>query len=278
MDPVFAFFAALGGYLIGSVSFARLMIRAQGMEGRNDLIRREVEGSDADFVSDSVGGTTVAEQLGRRLGCLTALLDIAKPIVVILATLAFLPDEHYHLIAGVFTVVGHNYPVFHRFDGGRGMSTLVGGFLVVDPLGFFATQVTAMALGIAVRRVLVLRWSGIVFMIPWLFVVQGVPEGLFAVAGRGHPPRSAGHRRTPPDGGLLGEGGAVQHSEVAEAASVTGSRLADRTNLADVRSVGAPEEGAPPWRFRSPNRRQTSFWRSALTPTGVSYGKALRSR
>lgn len=182
MDPVFAFFAALGGYLIGSVSFARLMIRAQGMEGRNDLIRREVEGSDADFVSDSVGGTTVAEQLGRRLGCLTALLDIAKPIVVILATLAFLPDEHYHLIAGVFTVVGHNYPVFHRFDGGRGMSTLVGGFLVVDPLGFFATQVTAMALGIAVRRVLVLRWSGIVFMIPWLFVVQGVPEGLFAVA------------------------------------------------------------------------------------------------
>ncbi len=183
MDPLLVIVAALAGYLVGSVSFARLMIRAKGIEGRNDLIEREVEGSEADFASDSIGATAVGEQLGRRLGCLTALLDIAKPIIVILASLAFFPDGNYHLIAGVGTIIGHNYPLYHRFDGGRGMSTLVGSFLVLDPIGFFATQLAAMGLGIAVRRVLVLRWSGIVFMIPWLFLAKGVPEGLFALVG-----------------------------------------------------------------------------------------------
>jgi glycerol-3-phosphate acyltransferase PlsY len=181
MDPWLAAAALLGGYLLGSVSFARVIIRLRDPGAAHQKVRREVEGSDSDFEGHSVSATSVGDLYGSRMGCLTAFLDIAKGVLAVGVTLALLPDGDYHLLAGLGAVTGHNRPIYHQFDGGTGMSTVMGAFLVLDWTGLVVTQLVAMGLGIAIGRVLVLRWSGIVLMIPWLWLAVGLPEGLFAL-------------------------------------------------------------------------------------------------
>ena len=174
--------AAVGGYLLGSLSFARMVMRLAAPEREYQKIHREIEGSDADFEGHSVSANSVREQLGPRLGCLTAILDASKAAIAALAFLAIAPDEHHYLIAALAAIVGHIYPIYHRFEGGMGLSTVYGAFLVLDWVGVVATTVLGMAIGTLMGRVLVLRWSGVVLMIPWLWWTGGMAEGLFALA------------------------------------------------------------------------------------------------
>jgi glycerol-3-phosphate acyltransferase PlsY len=66
--------------------------------------------------------------------------------------------------------VGHNWPVFHRFKGGRGLSPIYGGLFVVDFIGVWVTSFGGMLFGlIIVRDVVVSFLAGLWFMIPWLW-------------------------------------------------------------------------------------------------------------
>ena len=62
-----------------------------------------------------------------------------------------------------------------------GISTVYGSFLALDWIGVIATTLISMAAGILMGKVLVLRWSGVVLMIPWLWWTGGTAEGLFAL-------------------------------------------------------------------------------------------------
>jgi glycerol-3-phosphate acyltransferase PlsY len=159
--------AAVGGYLIGSLSFARIIMRlvAPGLEHRD--IHREATGSDAGFDSTSISATALGKQLGERYGCLTALLDAGKAAVVALVFRAWQPGEPYYMIAATTAIVGHNYPLYHRFRGGRGLSTLYGGFFVLDGLGVIVTALVGLVSGILLEQVVLIRWLGILLMIPW---------------------------------------------------------------------------------------------------------------
>jgi glycerol-3-phosphate acyltransferase PlsY len=167
--------AAIAGYLLGSVSFARLTMRLAAPGRVVGDVRREVEGSTVDFEAHKVSATAIREQLGTRFGCLTAILDASKGAVVALAFLMAFPDTPYYLIAAAGAIVGHILPVYHRFRGGGGLSTIYGTFLVVDWVGVVATTIVALVAGIAAGKVLVIRWSGIVLMIPWLWWRTGDP-------------------------------------------------------------------------------------------------------
>lgn len=167
--------AAVAGYLIGSVSFARLTMRVAAPGRVVGEVRREVEGSEEDFEAHKVSATAIREQLGTRFGCLTAILDASKAAGVALAFLAAFPDQPYYLIAGAGAIVGHILPVYHRFKGGGGLSTIYGAFLVVDWIGVVVTAVAALVAGTTIGKVLVIRWSGIVLMVPWLWWRTGDP-------------------------------------------------------------------------------------------------------
>lgn len=167
--------AAVAGYLIGSVSFARLTMRVAAPGRAIDDVRREVEGATEDFEAAKVSATAIREQLGARFGCLTAILDASKAAVAALVFLALFPDEPLYVVAAGGAIVGHILPVYHRFRGGGGLSTIYGAFLVIDWVGVVATAIVALAAGIAVGKVLVIRWSGIVLMIPWLWWRTGDP-------------------------------------------------------------------------------------------------------
>jgi glycerol-3-phosphate acyltransferase PlsY len=120
MSPWTVLLAAVSGYLIGSLSFARIMMRVVAPGQEYQKIRRDVPGTEEQFEGHSVSANSVRVQLGSRYGCLTALLDAAKAAVPALVFRAWQPAEPYYLIAATAAIVGHIYPLYYRFQGGWG--------------------------------------------------------------------------------------------------------------------------------------------------------------
>jgi glycerol-3-phosphate acyltransferase PlsY len=161
--------AAIVGYISGSVSYARLVARLVDPDRKISRIRVSVPGQKDTYVeSDSVSATTVRLQYGARYGGLVSILDMLKAAIPMLVFKLWQPDQPYYLIASVMAVVGHNWPIFFRFKGGRGLSCIIGSFFVLDWLGTIVTIVLGFLIGYRSRNMLVITGGGIVLMIPWI--------------------------------------------------------------------------------------------------------------
>ncbi len=110
--------AALIGYAIGSAPISYLIVRA----ARGIDLRREGSGN--------VGATNVYRTSGAPIAVAVLLVDIAKGAVSVLIAG---PGET-SVIAGTAAVVGHIYPVWLAFRGGKGVATATGVFAVVAPM------------------------------------------------------------------------------------------------------------------------------------------------
>ncbi|MFY9552178.1 MAG: glycerol-3-phosphate 1-O-acyltransferase PlsY [Thermoanaerobaculia bacterium] len=108
-------------YLLGSISFAVLVVRLS--TGKD--IRTEGSGN--------AGATNVLRAHGKRLGLAVAALDIAKGAAGVLLVRAVTADPRYAAAAAFAAILGHVFPIFHGFRGGKGVATAVGAFLVLAP-------------------------------------------------------------------------------------------------------------------------------------------------
>ncbi len=113
----------LGGYLLGSISSTYLIGRWLG----NKDLRQ--------YGSGTLGGSMVYEHVGRWAVVPVVLFDIAKATLPALVGLRLGLGEMVAAAAGLAAAIGHNWSVFLRFTGGRGMATFVGVWLVFFPLG-----------------------------------------------------------------------------------------------------------------------------------------------
>lgn len=173
MDPLTAFAAGAIGYLLGSISFARLVGR---LVAPNTDITKWVEplpNSNLVYEDDAVSATLVNLHIGARYGCLTSMLDMLKAVLPMLAFRHWAPEQPYFLIVSAMALVGHNWPLFHGFVGGRGESVVYGSMLVIDTIGPVVTNAAAVFLGLLFGQVHLVRWSGIVLLIPWLWFRTG---------------------------------------------------------------------------------------------------------
>jgi glycerol-3-phosphate acyltransferase PlsY len=161
--------AGVTGYLIGSISFARVLLALLAPGADVSRIEHTVEGSGEVFESGSISATAVRFQLGARYGCLVAILDILKALVPTLLFKLWKPDVPYYLLTATFSIVGHNYPLYYGFEGGRGLSTVYGGLLVLDWVGVVVTSTVGMVLSGLLGQVLLMRWAGLILMIPWIW-------------------------------------------------------------------------------------------------------------
>jgi glycerol-3-phosphate acyltransferase PlsY len=112
----------IAGYLIGSVPFALLLARRWGA---TDLRR---------VGSGNVGAANVLRASGVTAGVLVAVLDIAKGAASVMLAERISPNPSSAALAGVAAIVGHIYPVWLRFRGGKGVATACGVFSVLTPL------------------------------------------------------------------------------------------------------------------------------------------------
>jgi glycerol-3-phosphate acyltransferase PlsY len=183
MELGIAILACLIGYLCGSISSARLVTRRVAPNTDLKLIQQPIPNTDIIFESDSISASMVRIKVGTRYGCLTAILDILKVFIPTLAFKLWQPALPYFLITAVFGLIGHDWPLYHHFKGGRGESAIIGGMLVIDPLGLVLTNLAGGVIGWLVGDVLVLRWSFLILIIPWLWFSTQEPAYLiYAIA------------------------------------------------------------------------------------------------
>jgi len=108
-------------YLLGSVLFGELIARAKGVN------LREVG-------SGNVGATNVSRALGKKYGVVVFLLDMLKGFIpTALAVKLFGIDSLWVVLVGLAAVLGHMFPLYFGFKGGKGVATAFGVLLAVSP-------------------------------------------------------------------------------------------------------------------------------------------------
>lgn len=170
MDPKIALAAAFVGYLFGAISFARFVARfaVPGIDISTTMM--EIPGKDIGLEMKSVSATSVMMHTGPKYGCLTSILDMAKVSIPTLIFMLLYPGENYFLITAVTGVAGHNFPIYYKFKGGRGVSPIFGGLLVIDWLAIPVTVLMSNILGLALFRNVMIAYTGFtILLIPWMW-------------------------------------------------------------------------------------------------------------
>ena len=142
MPPALLIFAA---YLLGSIPFGYLIVRATG---RGDV--RETG-------SGGTGATNVTRRAGKGAGVLTLALDAFKgALAVVLARWLLAPNfgiNWWVAACALAVVVGHVFPVWLKFRGGKGVATGLGAFLCLAPLAVACAALVFVAVVAATRYV-----------------------------------------------------------------------------------------------------------------------------
>ena len=186
-DNIEMLLAAAGvGYLIGSLSFAIIVAAAKGVDIRT-------------VGSGNPGATNVKRALGKGAGNIVFLLDFLKGLIPALWPMFFY-DEGSGLLSVLGltgAILGHNFPVYYGFKGGKGVATTMGGLLAIMPmvmlmgivvwLIIFYTQRIVSVAAIAFGLVLPFAAWGLQSWLPEWFVnilgksVTGRAELVFAI-------------------------------------------------------------------------------------------------
>jgi glycerol-3-phosphate acyltransferase PlsY len=87
-----------------------------------------------DLGSRSMGATNVLRLKGWKLALPVMVADILKGFLPVFLALKLFPDKRFALLCGFLAVLGHCFPIFIKFKGGKGVATAVGVFSAVAPL------------------------------------------------------------------------------------------------------------------------------------------------
>jgi glycerol-3-phosphate acyltransferase PlsY len=156
-------------YLIGSIPFGLVIARIAGI---GDITKQG---------SGNIGATNVTRIGGKKLGAATLVLDGIKGIIAILIARFAAPENpDLQIYAAVIAVIGHIFPVFLKFKGGKGVATTLAVVLFLSPvvgLGtvaiwlavFFTTRISSAAALVAIASMPILAFflakdSGILFL------------------------------------------------------------------------------------------------------------------
>lgn len=152
------FFCMLAGYLLGSLSPATLFSKLKKV----DLKR---------VGTKNPGAANALLMLGRGYGAAVMLLDMAKAAVSVLLARALFPASAVApLLAGGFAILGHIFPFYMGFKGGKGLAPFAGVVLAYDPPCFFILLVLGVGLMLIVNYTYALPLSAT----PLFPLMQGV--------------------------------------------------------------------------------------------------------
>jgi len=119
------FLLILASYLIGSLPFGLFIGKLAGAD-----VRKEGSGN--------IGATNVSRVLGKKLGAATLCCDVLKSYLPMLAAHKLLAGQEnaglWVAVCGFAAVVGHIFPLYLKFKGGKGVATALGMFLFLSPV------------------------------------------------------------------------------------------------------------------------------------------------
>ncbi|MEN9888388.1 MAG: putative glycerol-3-phosphate acyltransferase [Pseudomonadota bacterium] len=134
MQNLLPFAAVLGGYLLGSMSFAVIVSRLMGLSDPRS------------YGSKNPGATNVLRSGSKKAAILTLVLDAVKGWLPVWCVLHWGAASDLSVsvaaLSGLAAFLGHLYPVFFRFQGGKGVATALGVLVGVHPLLALASLMT----------------------------------------------------------------------------------------------------------------------------------------
>ena len=134
---------AAASYVLGSIPFGYLLVRIF----KGEDVRASGSGN--------IGATNVARK-SPALGAATLLLDTAKGLAAVLVARVLFGGPHQQLImttAAFFAVLGHLFPVWLKFRGGKGVATTLGAFILLTPKSILCMVVLFLLIAVAFRYV-----------------------------------------------------------------------------------------------------------------------------
>lgn len=108
-------------YFVGSIPFSYILPYIKGVDVRK-------------VGSGNVGGTNALRAGGPVIGFVSMFLDIFKSFIVVLIARLLGFDLIWILLAGTFAIIGHDYPIYMKFKGGKGVASTLGFVFAVNPL------------------------------------------------------------------------------------------------------------------------------------------------
>ncbi|MGM0437272.1 MAG: glycerol-3-phosphate 1-O-acyltransferase PlsY [Bacillota bacterium] len=138
------FFLAILSYLIGSVPTAY-------------IITKKINGEDIrKFGSGNIGATNAARVLGIKMGILVAVIDILKGYFAVILIQMVIPQEsslYILFLLALIVIIGHNFSIFLKFSGGKGVATTIGIVMRIFPIGFLILTIIWFLITIITRYV-----------------------------------------------------------------------------------------------------------------------------
>ena len=131
---------AVIGYLIGTVNPAYLLGKLKGFD-----IRKKGSGN--------AGASNALILFGKTMGVVCAVFDIAKAALSVCLTAVLFPDTDTFAVATACCILGHIFPFYMSFRGGKGLACLAGAFLVLDPRVFTVALAIALVIALATRYI-----------------------------------------------------------------------------------------------------------------------------
>ena len=177
ITPLLPVLAALAAYLVGSLSFAVIVSRAMGLSDPRT------------YGSGNPGATNVLRSGSRAAAILTLVLDALKGFVPVLLAVRLGPahglgDGTVALVA-LAAFLGHVWPVFFRFRGGKGVATAAGALFGIDPLLGAATLATWIIIAAFFRYSSLASIVAAVFAPFWQLLTEGSGPIAFALIAMG---------------------------------------------------------------------------------------------
>ncbi len=163
--------AAAIGYLLGSIPSGLLAGRlARGIDVR-------------EFGSGKTGFTNVLRTVGPRWGVVVLVADLAKGAIPVVIARVLTDEPYVQTVAGLAAAIGHDWPIFAGFSGGRGVAASFGAALAMNPIAAAALIPVGIGL-VAVTRIMSLMSVGMAPLLAVVFVAlaaTGIHPWAYAV-------------------------------------------------------------------------------------------------
>lgn len=158
-------------YLLGSIPFGFVIGKLKGVDVRK-------------YGSGNIGTSNVARTLGKKAAILTLLGDGLKGLILVLLAKVLLENEIWVVAVGLAAIVGHNWSLYLKFKGGKGVTTTYGAYLGIAWQPALATILTWLGIVyFSKKSSIAALTSSVCAPVFAYFLTDSIPVRVFAVIG-----------------------------------------------------------------------------------------------
>jgi len=157
------------GYFMGSIPFSYIIPRVRGVDVRK-------------VGSGNVGGTNALRAVGFPWGVLAMIADAAKAFIPVIICLHLTHNVWLATLVATVAVLGHDFPVWLKFKGGKGVGTTVGSYFALYPPGGFIFLGIWLVLTLTTKIVSLSSLIALLTTALILFLMKNVEVGIWGIA------------------------------------------------------------------------------------------------